>query len=568
MPRRRGIHYVQGVSADTPGGAGTPGARPRTHAPAPDAADRTRGRTAILNQLLLAAVVFVLGVLVAVGPFRGDSVMFFTGLVVVVVVTAATLVVPWNRMPYGWVAVVPAIDILAITIMQVAAPDSVLGLLWIFPTTWLAGGFGLLGLFGVIVAIAGVISVLTVQNATEVTYRTFLLPLVLIAVATTSHLNARRSDAQRTLLAKQSQLLRSILDRTRRQEQVVTEVLDAVDFGVMRIAPDGRVAVTNEAHGRLQQGIEPDDGAEVTAFRDDGTTPLPAAELPLARARRGEAFDGQVVWFGVEPGPRRALTTAARRLTDPDGRDAGAIVVSRDITAELMALKARDELVASVSHELRTPLTSILGYLDLAIEDPGTPANVRDGLDIAERNAERLLRIVADILAASSSSPSSVEASLVPQLLDVQEVVRAAAADAQTRATARAITIDESGLEPATAWADALRLRQVVDNLVSNAIAYNRDGGTVYVGTTSDGTSTWILVRDTGVGISEADRSRLFQRFYKAGAERRGGTGLGLAITRDIVRAHGGELGLHSAVGVGSTFIVKLPATAPEGDTP
>ena len=553
----------------TSGEPGAPAARSRASGTAPEAADRTRGRTATLNQLLLAAVVFVLGVLVALGPFHGDPVLFFLGVVVVMMVTAATLVVPWNRMPYGWVAVVPALDIIAITMMQIAAPDTVLGLLWIFPTTWLAGGFGLLGLFGVIVAIAGIVSVLTALTASEVTYRTFLLPLVLIAVAATSNLNARRSDAQRMLLAKQSELLRSILARTRRQEQVVTEVLDAVDFGVVRIGADGRIAITNEAHGRLLQGLEPDDDqADVKAFRDDGAAPLPPSELPLERARRGESFDDQVVWFGVEPGPRRALTITARRLTDPNGADAGAVVVSRDVTAELTALRARDDLVASVSHELRTPLTSILGYLDLAIEDPDTPDGVRAGLDVAERNAERLLRIVADILAASSSSPSAVEASLAPQLLDVQDLVRAAAADAVARAESRAIMIDVTGLEPASAWADPLRLRQVLDNLVSNAISYNKDGGTVFVGTTSDGASSWILVRDTGVGISDADRSRLFQRFYKAGRERRAGSGLGLAITRDIVRAHGGELALHSAVGVGSTFIVKLPAIPPEGDAP
>jgi len=532
------------------------------------AADRTRDRTAMLNQLLLAAVVFVLGILVAVGPFGGEPVLFFLGVVIVVVVTAATLVVPWNRLAFGWVAVIPAIDIVAITLMQVAAPDTVLGLLWIFPTTWLASGFGLLGMFGVIVAIAGIVSVLTALSGTEVTYRNLILPLVLVAVAATSHLNARRSEAQRMLLAKQSQVLRSVLARTRRQEQVVTEVLDTVDFGVVRIDGDGRVAITNDAHGRLQQGLEPDDAdAQVPAFRDDGIARLPADELPLERARRGEAFDDQVVWFGEEPGPRRALTISARRLTDPDdGHDTGAVVVSRDITAELTALRARDDLVASVSHELRTPLTSILGYLDLAIEDPDTPDAVRASLDVAERNAERLLRIVADILAASSSSSSSIEASLVPHLLDVRELVRSAARDALPRAASRAISVDETGLEPATAWADPLRLRQVIDNLVSNAIAYNKDGGTVFVGTTTDGTSSWVLVRDTGSGLSEADRSRLFQRYYKAGGKRRAGTGLGLAISRDIVRAHGGELGLHSAVGVGSTFIVKLPAVAPEGD--
>jgi signal transduction histidine kinase len=442
-----------------------------------------------------------------------------------------------------------------------------MGLLWIFPTMWLAGGFGLPGLFGVIAAIAGIVSVLNALSSTEVTYRTFLLPLVLFAVAATSHLNARRSEAQRMLLAKQSHLLRSVLARTRRQEQVVTEVLDAVDFGVVRIGPDGRVAVTNEAHGRLQQGLEPNDQTEVAAFRDDGVSRLPPEEFPLERARRGEAFDDQIVWFGAEPGPRRALTITARRLTDPDRGDIGAVVVSRDVTAELNALRARDELVASVSHELRTPLTSILGYLDLAIEDPDTPDAVRAGLDVAERNAERLLRIVADILAASSSSASSVEASLTPQLIDAQDLVRTAATDATPVAAGRAITIDMTGLEPATAWADPLRIRQVVDNLIANAVTYNKDGGTVFVGTTTDGVSTWILVRDTGVGISDAERSRLFQRYYKAGGERRAGTGLGLAITRDIVRAHGGELALHSAPGIGSTFIVKLAAHRPERDT-
>jgi signal transduction histidine kinase len=531
----------------------------------PDVVDRTRDRTATLNQLLLASVVFVLGILVPLGEFAGDPVLFFAGIVGVIAVTGATLLVPWNRLPRGWVAAVPALDILAITIMQVAAPESALALLWIFPTMWLAGGFGLLGLCGALVAIAGVTGILIAVVTDDVTYRKLLLPLVLLAVAVTSHLSTRRSDAQRTLLAKQSHLLRGVLARTRRQEQVVTEVLDAVDFGVVRIDADGTVAVTNDAQGRLQQVLDPE--AAESAFRDDGMTRLPADELPVERARRGESFDDQVVWFGSDPATRRALTISARRLTDPDGRDTGAVVVSRDVTSELNALRARDELVASISHELRTPLTSILGYLDLAIEDPGLPENVRADLDVAERNAERLLRIVADILTASSSSPSSVEASLALQHLDAQHIVRSAAEAALPRAETRAITIDTTGLEPAPVWADSLRVRQVVDNLVANAITYNKDGGVVYLGTTTDGSSSWILVRDTGVGISEADRSRLFQRYYKAGGARRAGTGLGLAITRDIVRAHRGELGLHSSLGVGTTFIVKLPASPPEGES-
>ncbi|WP_091706176.1 ATP-binding protein [Microbacterium sp. cf046] len=562
----------QAATQQEPPGGSARTARVRTGWLREDFADRTRARAATLNQLLLGSVVFVLGILIAIGPFTGDVVLFFTGVVVIFVLTGATLVIPWNRVAFGWVAVVPAIDIIAITLMQLAAPGSALGLLWIFPTTWLAAGFGLLGLFAVIVAVAGIVSVLTALNEQQVTYATVLLPLVLIAVATTSHLAARRSDAQRTLLAKQAQLLRRVLERTRRQEQEVTEVLDAVDFGVIRIAPDGQVAVTNEAHGRLQQAIRSDDeesadpvGAadEVPAFRDDGTTRLPHEELPVERALRGEAFDGQVVWFGLEPGPRQALSITARRLTDSSGQDAGAVVISRDVTTELNALRARDELVASVSHELRTPLTSILGYLDLAIEDPELPDHLRANLDIAERNAERLLGIIGDILAASSSS-TSVEASLVPVSIDARDIVRASAEALAPRAGGRAITIDTTGLEEAFLWADPLRIRQVVDNLLANAITYNRDGGTVYLGTTSDGSSSWILVRDTGMGMTEDERARLFQRFYRAAPARGVGTGLGLAISRDIVRAHGGELGLHSSPGVGSTFVVKLPASRSE----
>ena len=533
-----------------------------------DILDRTRGRSATLNQLLLVSVVFVLGALVVLTPFPGDPVLFFTGVVVIFVATGATILIPWNRIPYGWVAAVPAIDILAITLMVLSEPASAFGLLWIFPASWLASGFGLLGLFAAIVAIAGITGLLLAIGAQSIGYAPVLLPLVLIALAATSYLTARRSDAQRVLLAKQAQLLTAVLERTRRQEQEVTEVLDAVDFGVIRMSADGSTSVANEAHGRLQRAVRTEDVAEVPAFRDDGVTPLPRDELPLERARRGEVFDGEVIWFGEGDADRQALSVTSRRLTDTAGGDAGAIVVSRDVTAELSALRGRDELVASVSHELRTPLTAILGFLDLAIEDPELPDGVRSNLDIAERNAERLLRIVGDILAASSSSSASVEVSLTPRALDAADVVRASVEALSPRAAEREVTIDTAGVAEAPAWADPLRLRQVVDNLLANAIAYNRAGGSVHLGTTTDGRATWILVRDTGRGMVETERARLFERYYRAGGTRASGTGLGLAISRDIVRAHGGEIAVRTAPGAGSTFIVKLPAgepTEPEG---
>lgn len=531
--------------------------------------DWSRDRTASLNQLLLAAVVFIVGVVVALSGQAGRSVLFFAGAFAVLALTGATLVVPWNRIAYGWMALVPALDVVAIGVMELSEPNAGFGLLWLFPTTWLAAGFGMLGLFGVIVSTGGIAGLLLFDPRVETGYGALLLPLVVAAVAVTSYLTARRSAAQRSLLATQAQLLHHALDRTRRQEQEVTEVLDAVDFGVIRISPHGSVAVTNDAHARLQSVMEGSHGSAEEAYRDDGVTRLPDDERPFLRALRGESFDAQLVWFGDPGGPRRALSITARRILADDGRDDGAVVVSRDVTAEVTALRARDELVASVSHELRTPLTSILGYLDLVIDDPEVPEAARGRLETAERNAERLLHIIADILAASSSSAGPALA-ISPVPGDAAEIVRASAVSLVPRADERDITIDLSDIGTAPVHADPLRLRQVVDNLVANAIAYNRHGGTVSLTTSTDGHSSWIQVRDTGVGIGEAERLRLFQRHYRAGRDvgrRSGGAGLGLAISRDIVRAQGGEITVRSIPGEGTTFVVQLPVEDRAGES-
>jgi signal transduction histidine kinase len=527
--------------------------------------DQTRARTASLNQLLLGSVVLVISLLVIVQAHGEDLELYLMGVVLIFLLTGVTVVVPWNRVSPGLLAIVPALDIVAVAVMRIAIPEGGLGLLWIFPVMWLAAGFGVAGMCGGVIgscaAFVYCIAVARPDQAISV-YTVLLLPMVLLAVSATSYLTARRTAAQRTLLSKQAQMLSRLLERTRRQEQEVTEILDAVDFGVIRISRDGGIAVTNEAHGHLQRAIAATD-AEDAAYRDDGVTPLPVEELPLERALRGEAFDDQLVWFGPPDGDRRALSVTARRLMDTLGGDAGAVLISRDVTAEATALRARDDLVASVTHELRTPLTSILGYLDLAIDDPRIPEQSRGNLEIAERNAERLLGIVGDMLAASQAARGSAEFSVVPADIDVADVVRASVESLLPRAAERAVLIDTSGLEPSYARADAMRLRQVIDNLVSNAIKYNRDGGTVSLGSTADDGSVWILVRDTGLGITKEEQSGLFQRFYRGDSVRATGlkgTGLGLAISRDIVRAHGGDITVRSTPGVGSTFIVRLPA--------
>ncbi|MFT4135280.1 sensor histidine kinase [Microbacterium sp.] len=525
--------------------------------------DRARARTVALNQLLLGAVVLVIAVAGYAEGLPGDEGLYFLGVLTIFVATAAAIGLPWNRLPESASAIVPIIDIAAITAMRESTPGASLGLLWIFPAMWLAGSFALPGLYFSIVSIPAIFVASTITSVSELTFGTVLLPIAVVAVATTSYLTARRSQLQRRLLDNQTRLLGEALARARQQEETLTEVFDAVDFGIIRLGRDGRVAVANDAHGRLQLAMEEDDERPpAPVFDRDGITPLDPRDQPLARALRGETFDDRVVWFGAPGENRRALTVTARRLHDDAGADVGSVVVSRDVTAELVAIRAREDLVASVSHELRTPLTSIVGYLDLVL-DGELPPSARRGLEVAERNANRLLAIVADILTASVSARSTAELSIEPSDIDVAEIMRSAVELHTPRAAERGIRFDVSGVEPAPAWADPARIRQVLDNLLSNAIKYNVDGGTVEVGTTSDADHAWVVVRDSGIGISETELPRLFDRFFRADAVRKTsthGSGLGLAISREIVRSHGGEITAQSRPGAGTTFVVRLPA--------
>ncbi len=517
--------------------------------------DRTRERVTAVNQLLLAAACLVAcGLVVVVGDLTAGDVLF-VGMLMLFSLTVLALVVPWNRVHPAWVGVVPTGDLLAIFLLQLGDPDSELWLLWMVPATWLATVGGLRGL---IVGAGGssllfwAATILIDEPADPV--HTYLGPLVLAAGSIVAFVAARRAAAQRTLLDEQASYLDHAVERARRQEDAVSEVLDAVDFGVVRIGADGSISVENDAHLRLGAF---DEAAEL--YGADGVTPVMPGQSPAARARRGEVFENVLCWQGPPGESRRALQSTARRLADVDGADAGAILITRDVTAEQLAGQMRDELVASVSHELRTPLTSVLGHLDLALDGGDVGPHARRSLEIAERNASRLLVIIGDVLAATGDGPGRFDVRLVRE--DIARVVQASAESMEPRAAARNIRIDTSGIESVEADIDPLRIRQVVDNLVGNAVNYHTGDGLIEVGVTSDDKHAWLVVRDDGPGIAEEVLPRLFERRYRAApaGNMAPGNGLGLAISRDLVRAHGGEITVQSEPGGGATFVVRLP---------
>ena len=490
--------------------------------------------------------------------------LFAIGALVIAIGAIVALSVPWSQVPPGWVALVPVVDIAAITVLRVAEPTSGVGLLWAFPAMWLAslGRWGLVTGCALIPPLYWVVVALT--PSASFSFSTLLLPIVIVAISSAGYSSAQRFAAQRELLDAQAARLAFARAAAVRQEQLVSEVLDTVDFGVVRLSVGGDIVYENDAVGRFSSAIP---GLHAASARtdllsEDGVTPLDPSDHPLARVRRGETIEDEVVWSRDAEGRLSALSFASRRLIDHRGEDSGAVIVARDVTAEREALRARDDLVASVSHELRTPLTSVLGYLELAL-DEDLPDRARRHVDTALRSGERLLAIVADILSASRSSRHSVESSVHPREIDVAEVVRASALALKPLAEERVIKVTVAADERVTAFADASRIRQVIDNLLSNAIKFNRDGGAVELAVRAEHGTSVIEVRDTGVGIAEADRPRVFERFFRA-SEDVAGNGLGLAISAEIVKAHGGRLSVDSTLGSGSTFTVELPTREPE----
>jgi signal transduction histidine kinase len=225
---------------------------------------------------------------------------------------------------------------------------------------------------------------------------------------------------------------------------------------------------------------------------------------------------------------------------------------------ELDTLK--DEFVSSVSHELRTPLTSISGYLELMLEDE-QDAQKRNYLGVIERNAERLLGLVSDLLFSARLQGGRLE--LERSEIDLQRLVVQAVESARPRAEAAGVelTLAADGVPPISG--EAARLAQVLDNLVSNSIKFTPDGGLVTVRLSSRDGLVRFEISDTGIGIAEPERERLFERFFRSQSalERQiQGTGLGLYISKAIVEAHGGRIGVESVAGEGTTFVVELPA--------
>jgi len=224
--------------------------------------------------------------------------------------------------------------------------------------------------------------------------------------------------------------------------------------------------------------------------------------------------------------------------------------------------RLKDEFVSSVSHELRTPLTSISGYVELLKEDEHDDER-KNYLSIVERNSERLLGLVSDLLFTARLQDGRLQ--LEREEVDMHELVRQAIESARPRALAASVDLQAEIVPVPVLLGERVRLAQLLDNLISNGVKFTPAGGHVRVTLGAEAGMIRVEVSDSGIGISESERERLFERFFRSQSalERQiQGTGLGLYISKAIVEAHGGRIGVSSEEGKGTTFVVEIPAAA------
>ena len=286
----------------------------------------------------------------------------------------------------------------------------------------------MLASFGCTLLLAWLPLLATGRTTLEDLSHPFLLPLMMLGIAVSVSVMTNSMDAQRRSLEAKDLELREALEASHGRQQLLDAILDTVNVGLVAVDADGHDILMNRKQRKFHRIAAPAGNAdpnetELLIYAADRSTLLPVQDRPIRRAVRGAAFTDNLIWIGRGPGAR-ALSSTARPITDAAGHFAGSVVAFYDVTDLVTALAAKDDFVANISHELRTPLTSILGFLGLALDDAATlPTELAGYLKVAERNADRLLTLVSDLLSIAAHTfeirprPTDL-AELIEQSLD------------------------------------------------------------------------------------------------------------------------------------------------------
>ena len=420
------------------------------------------------------------------------------------------------------------------------------------------------------------------------------LPWALMAVAWIWAIRATRQDLrQERVLAESVDQLFETVDRwaggdlDARVYLDSDDPLDALAHGMNRVAEvlAERTRDLVEDKERLEAILRSLANGVIIVDRALYITLINAAALKLFRLRSEDAIGHHVIEAirataienGLQAVTRSGQPQVLEWAPDPTsdtliecsmapvgqpGGGFGAVLVARDITAQRRLDRMRTDFVANVSHELQTPLTSIIGFAEaLGDEAPPPPDQARRFVTLIHEEASRLSRLVDDLLALSRLEHHSLPARR--EAVDVVELMEQVRLQLEPRAVQAGLALSVAAEGRPRVVGDPDLLKEVLINLVMNAIQYTPADGRIVCGARSVGDQVELTVADTGIGIAAAELPRIFERFYRVDRDRSrrsGGTGLGLAIVKHIVELHGGRVLVQSDIGRGSTFTVRLPA--------
>ena len=351
-------------------------------------------------------------------------------------------------------------------------------------------------------------------------------------------INALAEDAQKSR------------DALAHERMLLASVADGLTQGVIAIDGDHKIEMLNDA-ARKMLGVQSSMVGEPL---------LELVRVPALRDLIRQPHDGEAE-MSLPNGPR-ALVRAARTW----GR-VGRVLLIEDVTAMRRLETVRRDFVANVSHELRTPVAVIRANAETlmagAADDPQIAPKLIDGL---HRNAERLARILADLLDLSRLDAGQYRLEVAP--VAVLAITEQSLSAVEPQAQKRNVTVAVAVPSTISVRADAKALDQILVNLIDNGVKYTQADGHVWVEAREIGAdSVRIEVRDDGPGIADKHRERVFERFYRADPSRSreaGGTGLGLSIVKHLVESMGGEVGVEPNAPRGSIFWLQLPRATPQ----
>jgi two-component system sensor histidine kinase VicK len=325
--------------------------------------------------------------------------------------------------------------------------------------------------------------------------------------------------------------------------------------GTVAVDAEGRIIHANKAARRILRMTDEDVRRKryddiILRFTDDLT--LEGIVNNLGAGKTAGEFSYGGAWYDVSYGV----------FKDPSGRNGGVIIIFRDVTESRKVQDMQVDFVSNVSHELKTPLTSIKGWAETLLEGGmDDPDIAGEALGIINSEVDRMKRIVNDLLQLSRLDTKRQTWNMQPT--DVIALVRMAAKKQGVTAGSKGLQLNLLARDRSFMLTiDRDRIEQVVTNIISNAVKYTREGGRIDVEVVRDEHWLYIVVLDNGIGISELEMSRIFERFYTGNKARTGemsGTGLGLPISKQIVEEHGGRIDIQSELRRGTRVVISLP---------